>query len=466
MGLIKAILQGTRSTLGDQWLDYIYCDSLPADVLMRKGQKRIGPGSSNTKGSDNIITQGSHIAVNEGQFMIVVDDGKIVDFTDETGVYTFDKSTEPSLFYGGFGKGLLASFQRVGKRFTFGGDTAHDQRVYFINKKLITDNKFGTKAPVPFRDSEWMMTVKIRCFGTYVYKIVDPLLFYASLCGNVAYEFKASEIAEQFKSDLLGALQTALNKVSMQRIPYDMLPGATDEMTQALREVLKADWEDKSGINVDRVVIESVTPTDDDAAKIQKLQETRVYQNNDFAAAAMRKAQADMVEGMGTGMSKGNTGSNSTGDVMGMMGVAMMGNMMGTGNPFNNANMGQNAAQQNQNGAQQNQNSAPQTQSTAAQDAWLCSCGTENTSRFCTECGKKKPDESGTQQNAAPSNSEWVCPCGSHNTGKFCTECGNPKPVVKRYKCDKCGWTPADPTKPPKFCPECGDIFNDSDEIK
>lgn len=172
---------------------------------------------------------------------------------------------------------MLASFERVGKRITFGGDTGHDQRAYFINKKLIPDNKFGTRAPVPFRDGEWGLTINIRCFGTYVYRVTDPLLFYTNLCGNAAYEYHSDEFAEQFRSDLIGALQTALGRVAEQRIAYDRLTVETDAMTQAVRAVLKADWEDKAGVNVDRVVIESVTPTDDDARKIQKLQETRVY---------------------------------------------------------------------------------------------------------------------------------------------------------------------------------------------
>lgn len=439
MGLIKAAFNGIRTTLADEWLDYIYCDALPAEVLLRKGQRRVGKGSSNNKASDNIITRGSHIAVNEGQFLVVVDDGKIIDFTDDPGTYTFDRSSEPSLFCGGFGKGLAATFDRVGKRIAFGGDTGHDQRVYFINKKLITDNKFGTRAPVPFRDSEWMMTINIRCFGTYVYKIVDPLLFYSSLCANASYEFRADAIAEQFKSDLLGALQTALSRVAQQKIAYDMLPGATDAMTEAVRSVLRADWEDKSGINVDRVVIESVAPVDEDAKKIQRLQETRVYENGDFASAAMRRAQADMVEGMGAGMSRGNAGGNAMGDAMGMVGVAMMGRMMGGANPLDNV-LG-----------------------TAAASAWVCSCGAKNAGRFCTECGRPRPDTEGKQNEAAPTNAEWVCTCGAKNTGRFCTECGKQKPQVRRYKCDKCGYVPPDPEKPPKFCPECGDIFNDDD---
>ena len=450
MGLIKALIQGTKSTLADEWLEYIYCEDMSQDVLMRKGSKRTAKGSSNTKGSDNIITQGSHIAVNEGQFMMIVDDGKVIDFTDEAGNYTYEKSTEPSLFYGGFGKGLLASFNKVGQRFTFGGDTGHDQRVYFVNKKLITDNKFGTKAPIPFRDSEWNMTINITCFGTYVYKVVDPLIFYANLAGNVDYEYNRGEIQDQFKSDLCASLLPALSQVAIQRVSYDMLPGAINELTTAVKASLKTDWEDKVGINVDRIKIENVSPTEADAAKIQKLQETRVYGNDQFAGAAKTQAQVGYVTGLGEGAAKGGSAAGAGMDgAVGMMGAVMMGNMMGNmgmGNPLAG---GVNTAQNNS-GA-------------AATGSWLCACGASNTAKFCHDCGKPKPDATGTQGQAAPTNAQWTCECGATNTSKFCMECGKPKPAVKQYKCDKCGYIPGDPTTPPKFCPECGDIFNDDD---
>jgi membrane protease subunit (stomatin/prohibitin family) len=448
MGLIKALATGVGSALGDQWLEYIYCDEMPEDVLLRKGAKRTRQGSSNTRGSDNIITQGSRIAVNEGQFLLVVDNGKVVDFTDETGVYTFDKSTEPSMLYGGFGKGLLDSFKKVGERFTFGGDTGHDQRVYFVNKKLITDNKFGTKSPIPFRDSEWNITVNITCFGTYVYKVTDPLLFYANLAGNVDYEYRRDTIQEQFKSDLCASLLPALGQVATQHVSYDMLPGAVTQLTDAVKASLKTDWEDKVGINVDRIKIEGVSPTDEDAAKIKALQETRVYSNAQFAQGARAQAQVGYVNGLGQGAAKGGSGATSGMDgAMGMMGAAMMGSMMGNmgmGNPF----------------------SANGAAGAAGAAAWKCSCGMTNTGKFCTECGKAQPDASGAQSAAAPTNAQWKCECGAVNTSKFCTECGKPKPEVKRYKCDKFGWVPPDPENPPKFCPNCGDIFNESDEDK
>lgn len=429
MGLIKAISTAIRSELADQWLDFIYCDALPADVLMRKGQKggRSKQGGSNTKGSDNIISRGSKIAVNEGQFMIIVDQGKIIDFTDEPGEYTFDVSTEPSLFYGSFGEGLMETFRQVGKRFKFGGDAAHDQRVYYINKKEIIGNKFGTPNPVPFRDSEFGFTVDIKCFGEYVYKIVDPLKFFSSLCGNVAYEFRREEIDSQFKADLLNVLQPALTNVAMKKIAYDMLPGAVAEISNAIREQLAQTWGEVNGINVTKVSIASVSVTDESARKIKEFQSSRVYSNSQMQSGRMTDAFANAVEGIGK-----NSG-NSSNAMFGMMGVNMMSNMAGTA--F--GGFGQQQSAQNTGAA-----------------TWKCGkCGAMNSGKFCTECASPKP---------APENT-WRCDCGEDNTGKFCKECGKPNPTGRIYKCDKCGWVPENPAKPPKFCPECGDVFDMSD---
>ena len=441
MGLIKSIVSSVKSGLGDQWLDFIYCEALPADVLMKKGQKRTNQtkfGSSNTKGSDNIITRGSKIAVNEGQFMIVVDQGKIVDFTDEPGEYTMDISTEPSLFYGSFGESLKESFKLVGKRFTFGGDTGHDQRVYFINKKDIIGNKFGTPNPVPFRDSEFGFTVDIKCFGEYVYKIVDPLLFFASLCGNVEDEFKRDRIDSQFKTDLLSALQPALSNVALKKISYDMLPGSVPEISAAVKDQLAQTWGSVNGINVTKVSIASVSTTDESAKKIKEFQSSRIYSNSAMQSGRMTEAFANAVEGIGQ-----NSG-NSTNAMFGMMGVGMMNNM------GNNMFGGVGSAQM-----QGGQNAQPQP-AAANPNSWKCQCGAANVGKFCTECAAPKP---------APANT-WRCECGDDNTGKFCKECGKPNTTGKLYKCDKCGWTPEDPTKPPKFCPECGDVFDMSDVIK
>ena len=181
MGLIKAGMGALGGTLADQWKEFFYCEAMDKDVMVTKGKKRTGSRSSNTKGNDNIISNGSVIAVADGQCMIIVEQGKIVE--------VYDTSTEPSIFTGSLGTGIKETFRTIGKRFAFGGDTGKDQRVYYFNTKELVDNKFGTPNPIPFRvvDSRIGLDVdvSVRCSGVYSYKIADPLLFYANVCGNV-----------------------------------------------------------------------------------------------------------------------------------------------------------------------------------------------------------------------------------------------------------------------------------------
>ncbi|MFI3236875.1 MAG: SPFH domain-containing protein [Lachnospiraceae bacterium] len=461
MGLINMLVGSVKSELADQVREYIYCDSLPDEVLMRKGSVRNATGNaahsygSTNNASDNVISKGSAIAVNEGQFMLVVEDGKIVDFTDEPGSYIFDKSTEPSMLYGGFGEGLLESFKNVGKRFTFGGDTGKDQRVYFINKKLITNNKFGTPTPVPYRDPEFSLTINMTCNGTYVIKVVDPILFYTNLCANVTYEYRITEeFMAQFKSDLLSGFRPALAKVSMQKVPFDMLAAAEDQLTKATKEVLYENWELKTGINVDRISIMNLSPVDDaNYQTLIKYQASRVYTDANMANAMKSQAQVNWMEGMGEGASQGGGGNaDPMSGMMSMMGMNMMNQMMG-GGMFNGqqaqGSAPQNATQQAM-GMPQNNMQAP---SAVESGAWTCTCGHENNGKFCMECGSAKP--------APVQANTWVCACGETVSSKFCPNCGSRK--ASSFKCNKCGWVPTDMNQIPKFCPECGDVFNDED---
>lgn len=415
MGIIKAAMTAGGSVLGDQWLEYIYCDALPNNVLLKKGQKRTGEGSSNN-GSDNIITKGSRIAVNEGQFMLIVEDGKIVDFTAEPGAYTYDSSTEPTMLYGGFGKGLLESFKKFGKRFQTGGDTAHDQRVYFINTKEITQNKFGTAQPIPLRDSEFGITVDIKCYGEYVYKIIDPLAFYGSLCGNVANEFTTSQIDSQFLSDFMAALQPALGAVAAQKISYDMLPGATPQVSTAVAEQLKNTWGATNGINVTRVSIASVTPTADSAEMIKAAQKDRLYaMNTGMQGARANAAASEALVG---------AANNANGAMNGFVGVGMM-NQGGT-------MFGANMSAQSQNHVNATGMISPENPCKApgpavktevkdepipvkAEGKKCPNCGAEALGKFCAECGTKIPEEV---------KKRFCTNCGTEATGKFCTECG------------------------------------------
>ena len=434
---------------------------MDADVLVCKGQKRVSGRSSNTKGSDNIITNGSVVAVNEGQCMIIVEQGKVVELCSEPGEFVYDTSTEPSIFEGKLSKSIKEVFATIGKRFTFGGDTAKDQRIYYFNTKEIIGNKYGTPNPVPFRvvDNNIGLDVdiSIRCNGEYSYKIVNPILFYTNVCGNVEEEYERSEIDSMLKTELLTALQPAFAKISYMGIRYSALPGHTMEIADALNAVLSKKWAELRGIEIASFGINSVTASKEDEEMIKQLQKTAVLQNPNMAAATLVGAQGEAMKA---------AASNPNGAMAGFMGMGMVQNSMGTDAQSLFA-MGQQQRMQQQNEAQQ---LAAQEQRSVAQagqpgqnnaavsnevsNGWVCECGISNTGKFCVECGKPKPQPV----------QGWVCSCGTVNKGKFCMECGAKKPAeAPLYKCDKCGWEPEDPKNPPKFCPECGDPFDDND---
>ena len=461
MGLIRAMGGAVGGTLADQWKEYFYCEAMDADVLVCKGQKRVSGRSSNTKGSDNIITNGSVVAVNEGQCMIIVEQGKVVELCSEPGEFVYDTSTEPSIFEGKLSKSIKEVFATIGKRFTFGGDTAKDQRIYYFNTKEIIGNKYGTPNPVPFRvvDNNIGLDVdiSIRCNGEYSYKIVNPILFYTNVCGNVEEEYERSEIDSMLKIELLTALQPAFAKISDMGIRYSALPGHTMEIADALNAVLSKKWADLRGIEIASFGINSVTASKEDEEMIKQLQKTAVLQNPNMAAATLVGAQGEAMKA---------AASNPNGAMAGFMGMGMVQNSMGTDAQSLFA-MGQQQRMQQQNEAQQ---LAAQEQRSVAQagqpgqnnaavsnevsNGWVCECGISNTGKFCVECGKPKPQPV----------QGWVCSCGTVNKGKFCMECGAKKPAeAPLYKCDKCGWEPEDPKNPPKFCPECGDPFDDND---
>ena len=446
MGLIKAGMGAIGGVLADQWKEFIYCDSLAADVLVTKGQKRLSSEgrSSNTSAEANVISNGSRIAVNEGQAMIIVEQGKVVDLCAEPGEYIYDQSSEPSIFTGSLGTGILDVFRQIGKRFTFGGDPGKDQRVYYFNIKEIMGNKYGTPSAVPFRVVDnnvgLDIDIAIRCFGEYSYRVTNPILFYTNVCGNVEADYNRSEIDGQLKTELMTALQPAFAKISAMGIRYSALPGHTMELATALNDVLSKKWSELRGIEIVSFGVSSVKASEEDEQMIKELQRNAAFRNPTMAAAHLVGAQAEAMKAAAA--NEGNMGA-----AMGFMGMNMANNAggMNAGNLFA---MGQAQAQQQ---AAQPQPQAPQA------DGWKCTCGAVNTGKFCGECGSAKP---------APQKADgWTCACGSVNKGKFCGECGAKKPAnAPLYKCDKCGWEPADPTKPPRFCPECGDIFNDEDK--
>ena len=435
MGLIKAGMGAIGGTLADQWKEFFYCDAIDKNVLVVKGQKRVTSRTTNTKGNDNIISNGSGIAVADGQCMIIVEQGKIVEFCAEPGQFTYDTSTEPSIFSGSLGKSIIETFKTMGKRFAYGGDTGKDQRVYYFNTKEIIDNKFGTANPLPFRvvDSKIGLDidVSIRCNGVYSYKIANPILFYTNVCGNVEQEYTRSEIDSQLKTEFISALQPAFAKLSALEMRPNQVPAHAEELSSFMNEALNKKWGELRGLQVVSIAMNPITLPEEDAEMIKQAQRTAIMRDPGMAAATLVGAQAEAMK---------SAASNEAGAMTGFLGMGMAMNAGGGMNAQNLYAM-----------AQQQQAPAAPAPAPAA-GGWTCSCGAVNTGKFCAECGAKKPDDG------------WTCSCGTVNKGKFCVECGAKKPASEPlYRCDKCGWEPEDPKHPPKFCPECGDPFDDSD---
>ena len=468
MGLIKAGIGALGGTLADQWKEFFYCEAMPKEVLVTKGQKRITSRSSNTRGNDNIISNGSGIAVADGQCMIIVDQGKVVEVCAEPGEFTYDSSSEPSIFAGKLGESIIATFKTIGKRFTYGGDTGKDQRVYYFNTKELIDNKFGTPNPIPFRvvDSKIGLDVdvSIRCSGVYSYKIADPILFYTNVCGNVEKEYTRDELDSQLKTEFVSALQPAFGRLSELELRPNQIVTHNTDLENAMNDALSTKWGELRGLKVVSIALGSVTLPDEDADMIKQAQRAAIMRDPTMAAATLVGAQADAMKA---------AASNEAGAMTGFMGLGMAMNAGGgAGAAQNLFAMGQQQQQQQAQqvapapggwtcacGASVNGNFCPncgakKPEPKPAAGAWKCSCGATASGKFCPECGAPKPaDEAG-----------WTCSCGTVNKGKFCQNCGAKKPAgAPLYRCDKCGWEPADPKNPPKFCPECGDIFDDKD---
>ena len=476
MGLIQAAMGAAGGVLADQWREYFYCESIPESVMAVKGQRRV-TGRGSNKGVDNIISNGSIIAVADGQCMMIVEQGKIVELCAEPGEFVYDTSTEPSIFSGDLGDALMATFKNIGKRFTFGGEAPKDQRVYYFNTKELIGNKYGTPSPVPFRVVDQSagidIDISIRCFGEYSYRIANPILFYTNVCGNVSESYTRDKLEGQLKTELLTALQPAFAKISDMGIRYSALPGHTLELSQALNEVLSGKWRDLRGLEIVSFGVSSVKASEEDEQMLKQMQQAKAYMNPGMAAANLARAQATAMQ---------DAAKNQGGAAMAFMGMNMAQNAGG----FNAQQLYQMGAQQP--AAQPVQQPAAPANPAPAANAWVCACGATVTGKFCPECGAKKPEpkpaaegwkcpqcgaaatgkfcpECGAKKPEAQPEG-WTCSCGAVNKGKFCAECGKPKPTAApQYKCDKCGWEPEDPRHPPKFCPECGDPFDTGDIV-
>lgn len=442
MGLLKAGIGALSGVLGDSWRDYFYCDAIDNSTLAVRGHKKIGGKSSNKNGSDNVISNGSIINVNEGQCALIVESGKVAEVCAEAGEFVYDNTVQPSIFYGNLSESIADTFKEIGKRFTFGGQAATDQRVYYINTKEIMGNLYGTANAIPFRvvdrNINLDVDVSLRCNGEYSYRITNPILFYTNVCGNFSERYDKKNLDSMLKSEIVTALQPALGKISDSGVRPSALPSHTLEICDALNEVLSKKWGDLRGLTISSFSMNAPSIPPEDQEMLKQLQKTGAMRDPGMMAANYAMAQSDAMK-----IAAGNSG----GAMMGFMGM----NMAQQANGMTPNNMVAMAAQQQQAQQSQQQGSQPQN------SGWTCSCGaTGNTGKFCSSCGKPAPSD----------NNFWTCSCGAKNKGKFCVDCGKPKPAgVPLFKCDKCGWEPKDPSNPPKFCPECGDPFDANDIV-
>ncbi len=468
MGLIKSTVRAATSavssTLADQWKEYFAVDAMDKDILVCRGRKIINGKSANDS-SNNVISDGSGISIADGQCCIIVEQGKIIEFCAESGVFTYNNKMAPSIFTGSLSESVANSFKTIGARFAMGGGTTGaDQRVYYFNLKEIMENRYGTATPIPFRvvgrNHSFDLDTSVKCNGQYSYRIVDPILFYTNVCGNVSAHYRRSEIDSTLKTELLTALQPALGQISAKGIRYSDLPSHAMEIADSLNEILSKSWIETRGIRIVTFGINSVSIPQEDAEQIRQLQ---LYENPNLAAANLAAAQAEAMK---------TAAGNAGGSLHGFMGMNISGAMGG----MNATNLYQTP--------QPTQQTPPPTMQQG--EMWVCSCGTQNGGKFCNDCGQGKPQPQvavgwtcachtvnasrfcsncgNPQPREEPAG--WTCSCGVLNSGNFCQDCGATKPMaVPLYRCDKCGFNPPDPKNPPKFCPECGDSFSQEDII-
>ena len=424
MGIVKALFDSVKGGLADTWLEVIEANNMSdttvftKGVTVRKNDKR----NNNRKGTEDIISNGSIIHVYDNQFMMLVDGGKVVDFSAEPGYYKVDNSAMPSLFAGQFGKSLAETFGRI----RYGGVPSQKQQVFYVNLQEIKGIKFGTPSPVNYFDNFYNAELFLRAHGSYSIKVTDPLKFYAEVIPRNATYVDINQINEQYRSEFLEALQAAINQMSADNIRISQVVSKTRELSQYMSTELDKSWNEMRGFEVQAVGIASVSYDDESKKLINMRNQGAMLGDPTVREGYMQGAVARGIEA---------AGSNANGTMntfMGMgVGMGMAGGAMGGFSETNRAAMQQ----------QQQQRQAAEAAAKAA-DSWKCACGAVNTGKFCTECGAKKPEAPGA----------WKCPkCGAENAGKFCTECGAKKPEDDGWFCPECG-----AKNTGKFCTECG----------
>ncbi len=427
MGIIKATFSAMGGGLADQWQEVLEADEMSGTTVFTKGVKvrKNDKRNSNKKGTEDYITDGSIVHVYPNQFMMLVDGGKIVDFTAEEGYYKVDNKAAPSLFAGSFGASIKETFGRI----KYGGVPSTAQKIYFVNLQEIKGIKFGTRHPVNYFDSFYNAELFLRAHGTYSIKVTDPLKFYTEVIPRNADRVDIAEINEQYLNEFLEALTAAINRMSADGIRISYVTSKATELSRYMATELDAGWKDMRGMEVQSVGLAGLS-YDEESRKL-------IDMRNQGAMLSDASVREGYVQGaVARGMEA--AGSNSAGAAQAFMGMGMAmnggGGFMGAASASNQAQMERDAA------AKAEAQKVAVAQKTAG--GWTCTCGASNTGKFCSECGAPKPAEAGS----------WTCSCGAVNSGKFCSECGSPRPAGDWF-CTECGSKNAAGAK---FCAECG----------
>lgn len=419
MGIIKATMSAIGGALGDQWLEVLEADSMGDTTLFTKGVKvrRGDSRNQNKKGTEDIISNGSVIHVYPNQCMLLVDGGKVVDFTAEEGYYKVDNASAPSLFAGNLGSTLKESFSRI----KFGGVPSTSQKAYFINLQEIKGIKFGTRNPINYFDSFYNAELFLRAHGTYSIKITDPLKFYSEVIPKNADRVEVSQINEQYLNEFLEALGAAINSMSADGVRISYVVSKSRELSRYMQTELDEDWKALRGMEVLSVGLGGISYDEKSREMIDMRNQGAMLGDASIREGYVQGAVARGMEA---------AGSNANGSAQAFMGMGMA---MNAGGGFMSAASASNQAQM-----ERDRQAAP----AAPANGWTCSCGQTNTGKFCSECGSPKPAPAGT----------WTCACGAVCTGKFCPECGSPRPAAEWF-CTECG---AKNDAGAKFCSECG----------
>lgn len=411
MGLISAAVSSVSGVLSDSWKEVIEPDDMSDSTLLVKGVA-VRKGS-NKKGTDNYVSNGSVIHVYPNTLMLLMDGGKIVDYSAQEGYYEVNNSSAPSIFNGE----LKDSVKETWKRFQFGGVPSQKQYVYYINTAEIKGIKFGTRNPVNYFDNFYNAELFLRAHGSYSIKITDPIKFFTEFAPKGTDRIEIKDLSEQLFNEFMDALQSAINQMSVDGVRISAITSKSRELSKYMADVLDADWNDLRGIEVCSVGLASISYDDESKALINMRNKGAMMSDPTIREGFV---QSSVAQGM---QAAGSNTSGAANAFMGMgMGMNAAGGFMSAASQTNAAQMAQQQA------AQQNQ----------AANGWKCSCGTVNTGNFCSGCGSKKPE-----------NTSWTCSCGTTNTGRFCSNCGSPKPAGE-WVCS-CGTKNTG-----NFCSGCG----------